>query len=184
MASVLHLVIISISLAADALSVSIAGGMKSQQYKTQHALKVAGFFGAFQAGMPIIGWMIGAVITNLAAGFSPLIAFVLLTIVGLKMIKESLSADETNTKNIHANQTLFTLAVATSIDALVVGVTLEMLHLPIVLSAIVIGLVTFVLCFIGYILGRHLGNVFGKQVEIVGGVAIIAVGIKILIPNI
>lgn len=182
MSSLIQLIIISISVAMDALSVSIAGGIKSPKVKMIHAAKVAGFFGIFQAIMPLIGWFIGEVLSIYLAALTNWIAFVLLSIIGIKMIKESLSPHE-NVKDLLNNKTLTLLAFATSLDALVVGITLGLLKIPFLLSISVIGIITFLLCFIGYLFGSALGNRFGKRIEIAGGIILIIIGIKILLEN-
>lgn len=167
----------------DALSVSATGGMRSQKAKLQHALKVAGFFGVFQAIMPVVGWSIGEVIKGFIFNVDHWIAFIILGILGIKMIHGALSNNLKEGKNILNTKTLLLLAIATSIDALIIGITLNLLKIPFLLSIITIGTVTFILSFLGFIFGKELRKLFGKKVEILGGVALIIIGLKILIEH-
>jgi manganese efflux pump family protein len=184
MTGFLQIFVIAVSLAMDALSVSIAGGVQTKRATVQNALKVACFFGAFQALMPVFGWAIGDVMKEYVAAIDHWIAFFLLGFIGVHMIKESVSSeDEKEKKDILQINTLVLLAIATSIDALIVGITLSVLEIPFIVSIFTIGVVTFVLCFFGYLFGSKLGEVFGKRIEILGGVALIAIGTKILIEH-
>lgn len=184
MSAFIQLLIISVSLAADALSVSIAGGMRSQKSRILHAVKVAAFFGIFQLVMPLFGWMIGELLKGFIVEIDHWIAFGLLSLIGIKMIYESLNNEPgEERKNILNNKVLIMLSVATSIDAFVVGITLRLLQIPILISVIVIGIITFVLCFFCFLLGKKLGVFFGKEIEIVGGVALIFLGFKILVEH-
>lgn len=177
------LLVIALSLSLDSLSVSIAGGLKEKVAKISHAVKVGIFFGGFQAGMPLLGWVIGGSFRGLIASIDHWIAFGLLLIIGLKMIYESFGESEYLKKSILNTKTLLMLSVATSIDAFVVGVSLNLINLPLVVSVSVIGLTTFSLCFMGYLLGRALGKIFVGKVEILGGIALIAIGTKILLEH-
>lgn len=178
---VFQILLLSFSLALDAFSVSIVGGMKVRGVKHLHALRVAAFFGVFQAVMPVIGWTVGEAMRSFIGGIDHWIAFGLLTVIGVKMIRESLSKDNKDRQNILDLKTLLFLSLATSIDALVVGITLNLVEIPFLLSIISIGLVTFILCFAGFLFGERLGAHFGKRVEALGGLVLIAIGIKILI---
>jgi manganese efflux pump family protein len=182
MSSILQIFFIAFGLAMDAFSVSIAGGMKSQKGKIIHAVKVALFFGLFQAGMPVIGWLVGGVAREFISGIDHWIAFILLGIIGIKMILEAFGAVEEE-KNIYNTKTLLVLSVATSIDALIVGITLNLLEIPFLVSIILIGIVTFVLSFLGFLFGKQFGTVFGKRVGILGGAVLIIIGLKMLIEH-
>lgn len=183
MPAFIQIVIIALSLALDSFSVSIAGGIKSQTSKISHALKVAAFFGIFQAFMPIIGWLIGETMKNFITAIGHWVAFFLLGIIGIKMIKEALDKDSEVKKNILNTKTLLLLSIATSIDALIVGITLNLLDIPFLISIATIGIVTFILCFFGFLFGRELSTSFGKKTEIAGGIALITIGLKILVEN-
>lgn len=183
MDTIFQLLIISVSLALDSFSVSIAGGVRSRGSKILNGLKVAFYFGFSQAVMPLIGWSIGEILKNFIMAVDHWIAFGLLSFIGVKMIREAINKDVKIEKDILKNKTLFYLAVATSIDALIVGVTLGLFKVPLVISVSVIGIVTFILSLTGYLFGRKLGTLFGKKVEIAGGLALIAIGTKILITH-
>jgi manganese efflux pump family protein len=183
MTGVLEIFFISLSLAMDSVSVSIAGGMKSQTAKITHAFKVAAFFGTFQAIMPIFGWLIGKASEGFISGIDHWVAFVLLGIIGVKMMREALSKDKKIKKDILDTKTLLLLSVPTSIDALIVGITLELIGVPFLSSIIMIGLVTFILSFLGFLFGKQLGLLFGKKIGALGGIALILIGLKILIEH-
>lgn len=178
----LQIFFIAVSLSLDAFSVSIAGGIKSRDAKIVHALKIAAFFGIFQAVMPIIGWLVGGALAGRVDSIDHWIAFVLLSGIGINMLWET-SKEKTNHKNIIDTKILFLLAVATSIDAFVVGITLPLLKIPLLLSVIIIGSVTFVSSFFGFLFGKKLGLVLDKKVELIAGVALILIGLKILLEH-
>jgi manganese efflux pump family protein len=184
MDALIQLLVISISLALDALSVSVAGGIKTQKAKASDAFKIAVFFGGFQLIMPLIGWSIGVSLQNIFANIDHWVAFFLLLIIGVKMITESFQNKKEKEKlNILKTKTLFFLAIATSIDALIVGVTLDYIRMPLLLSVVCIGVITFILSFIGFLFGKKLGTFFEGKIEILGGIALIGLGIKILIEH-
>lgn len=183
MPPVIQIFIISFILALDAFSVSIAGGMKSQKAKVAHAVKISAFFGAFQAGMPVIGWVVGETLKSFIAGVDHWVAFILLGVIGLKMIREALGNTQEEKRDILNTKTLLLLSVATSIDALIIGITLSLLKIPFFVSIITIGVVTFILSFLGFIFGKQLGVLFGKKAEALGGVALVLIGLKILIEH-
>ncbi|MDB5186378.1 MAG: hypothetical protein JWL85_901 [Candidatus Saccharibacteria bacterium] len=184
MTSFFSIFVIAVSLALDSLSVSVAGGIKARSARIRDAVKVGLFFGGFQAAMPVIGWLIGAGLHNEIVGYSGWIAFILLSILGLKMIKEAFGdTEEKERQNILEYKTLTLMAIATSIDALVVGVTLNLINLPLYLSVLIIGIVAFVLSALGFLFGKKLGTFFEGKVEIIGGVALILIGLKILLTS-
>lgn len=164
----------------DAVSVSVASGVRSKHADLRHALKVGLFFGGFQAGMPLIGWAVGSLFSGIIDQYSNWVGFVLLTIIGLKMIQESFGDAEDNGKNLLNTKTLIALSVATSIDALIVGVTLHLIDVPLLIAVAVIGIVTFILSALGFLFGKKLGTFFQGKIEIVGGIALIAIGVKLL----
>jgi manganese efflux pump family protein len=183
MTAIFEVFIIAVSLAMDALSVSVAGGVQARKAKIIDAFKVAFLFGIFQALMPVLGWFIGDLMKGYIAAVDHWVAFFLLSFIGVNMIRSSLSEDEEEKKNILAWKTLILLAIATSIDALIVGITLSVLAIPFVLSIVLIGVVTFILCFFGYMFGSVIGKFFGKRIEVIGGIALIAIGTKILVEH-
>lgn len=178
------MLLISISLAMDSFSVSIVGGLNSQKSKYIDAIKVAGFFGVFQALMPLLGWFIGETLKSFIFTIDHWIAFGLLGIIGLKMIYESFKSGKgKEERDILSNKNLLFMSIATSIDALIVGITLSLIEVPFLLSIITIGIVTFILCFFGFLFGKQLGFLFGKKIEVVGGIILILIGTKILIEH-
>lgn len=181
MTAYINILIIAVSLALDAVSVSVASGVKAKHATIRDALKIAFFFGVFQAVMPLIGWGIGTLFEDIIASYSNWIAFILLTLVGFNMIHDALKNEEEHQKNILNTKILLALAVATSIDALVVGVTLDLIDVPLLLSVGIIGVVTFILSFLGFLFGKKLGTFFQGKVEVIGGVALIAIGVKMLL---
>lgn len=184
MDSYLTIFIIAVSLALDSFTVSIAGGIKSQGARLKDLVKVGLYFGGFQAFMPLIGWLMGNSLRDWLTNYSGWVAFILLSIIGLKMIKESLSENEDNAqKDLLKTKTLIMMAIATSIDALVVGVTLNLIDLPLLVSVSVIGIVTFILSALGFQFGKRLGSFFRGKIEIIGGLALIAIGLKLLLVN-
>jgi len=180
----LTIFVIAFGLAMDAFAVSITSGTIIKHPKINNALKIAIFFGLFQAVMLLIGLLAGSSLSDFITGYDHWIAFGLLSLVGCKMIYESIKVDsgkkETNPLNVYV---LLILSVATSIDALAVGVSFAFLKIFIVSSIIVVGAVTFLLSFLGVFAGDRFGHLFENKIEIVGGLILIGIGIKILIEH-
>lgn len=173
-------ILIAISLAMDSFSVSITRGFADTTTKiVGEALKVAVFFGSFQALMPLIGWLVGVSIIDFIAAVDHWIAFGLLIFIGLRMIYESITTESTKIVTSSNISVLFMLSIATSIDALAVGLSYSLLDVSIVTLAVVTGVITFVLSFIGVYVGKRFGGFFLK-IGIVGGLILIGIGIKIL----
>ncbi len=175
---------IAFGLAMDAFAVSIASGITIKHLKIKNALTIAACFGSFQAFMPLIGWLAGLSLREFILGVDHWIAFGLLNGIGLKMIYESCKVEsiegEMNPLNVFV---LLILSVATSIDALAVGISLSFLKIAIAIPAIVIGAVTFLLTLLGVFVGNRFGHFFEKKIEILGGLVLIGIGIKILIEH-
>jgi len=175
---------ISISLAMDAFAVSLASGFSHPKFTVPKALRMALFFGGFQAGMPLIGWYAGTHIQKLITAFDHWIAFILLALIGGHMIYHALlNHSETPRFDPFQLKFLTGLAIATSIDALVVGISLALIKTPILMAVTMIGSVTFLLSFMGVYLGRKSGDLFGSKFEILGGLILIILGLKILIEH-
>lgn len=181
--TLIEIILISIGLAMDALAVSITSGSIMQKMRLHHMFRIALFFGAFQAIMPIIGWLGGTLFTEYIKSIDHWIAFGLLAFIGGKMIKEALSNDEDERFDPLNVYILFTLAIATSIDALAVGITFSVLSITIWSAAAIIGVITFVISFLGVYLGKKLGDTLGSKMEIIGGIILIAIGTKILVEH-
>src|SRR3972149_6703165 len=160
----LSIIIIAVALAMDAFAVSIVSGSAYKQLKLRHTLRIAIFFGGFQALMPLIGSLAGLSMKQYIAGYDHWIAFVLLSAVGAKMIYESFkigSAEQNfDPSNIFV---LLILSVATSIDALAVGVTVSLITTSIIFAAFIIGLVTFALSYLGVVIGKKFGHFFADS---------------------
>ncbi len=175
---------IALGLAMDAFAVSIASGLSMERLRIRYALRIALFFGGFQALMPILGFMAGLSVREFISGFDHWIAFGLLLFIGSKMIYESIFLNGNDKKmDPHDIQMLLVLSVATSIDALAVGISLSLLKVEILLPALIIGVVTFVLSYLGVFIGRSIGHLFEKKIEILGGLVLIGIGTKILIEH-
>ena len=178
------ILLIAIGLAMDCLAVSVSSGCVIRNLRIGHALRIAFFFGFFQALMPIIGWLAGLSLRGLVMEVDHWIAFFLLDAIGLKMIYESRKLDlEKKGRDPLNLYVLFMLSVATSMDALAVGVTFAVLHVSILLVVFIIGLVTFVISFIGVFVGDCMGHFFEKKIEMIGGFLLIGIGTKILIEH-
>lgn len=172
---------LALALSADAMAVSMTSGLMIRHIKINKALKIALFFGVFQAIMPLLGWVIGLTFRELMTSFDHWIAFVLLGLIGGKMIYESLQENSEEKKfNPLDNSTLLALAIATSIDALAAGLGLSMLKSSIFLACTLIGVITFFLSFFAVFLGHRFGGLFNQKIEILGGLILIIIGSKIL----
>lgn len=170
---------IAIALAMDAVSVTIAIGIRERKHTQREALKLALFFGGFQALMPVIGWLIGSAMRDAVSSISAIIACVLLAAIGIKMMIESFHPSDVDSQVGYKK--LFGLAIATSIDALVVGTSLRLADIALGVSISIIGIVTAVLCFVAYFLSGRLGKLFGNRVELVGGIVLVLIGFTILL---
>jgi putative Mn2+ efflux pump MntP len=179
--SLITIVIIALGLAMDAFAVSIVSGATYKQLKVKHALRIALFFGGFQALMPVVGFLAGLSIKYYIKLYDHWIAFGLLSAVGGKMIFESFKI-KTNEENPNPSNIpiLLVLSVATSIDALAIGLTLSFLRASLVTTVTIIGLVTFVLSYLGVLIGKRFGHFFENKIKAVGGLILIGLGLKIL----
>ena len=181
-------IIIAITMAMDAFAVSICKGVASKEKYLKTGLVCGAWFGGFQALMPLLGWSVGILFMSLVniESLSGYIAFFLLVFLGGKMIKESLEKDEECCCCCEKNKSLafkimFVFAIATSIDALAVGVTVSLLDANIWLAILLIGVITFIFSFFGSIIGAKIGSKFEKKAELVGGIVLVLLAIKFLI---
>ena len=179
--SIISTSLISIALAMDAFSVSMTKGFTQKQITNSQILYYGLFFGGFQALMPILGYFCGNIIASIVESLAPVIGFILLLIIGLNMIRESLSSDDEEITDDFSFKEVTLLAIATSIDAFAVGITIALLKDPIIISAIIIGIVAFIFSIIGVFIGKKLGHIFGDKFQILGGIILILIGIKILL---
>lgn len=176
-------VLVAFALAMDSFSVSITNGLANKTFKVGNALKMGAFFGLFQAIMPAIGWFAGIHVLDLISGFDHWIAFGLLAFIGCRMIYGSARGGPKKLLDSPGIGLLLTLSVATSIDALAVGLSFSFLRIIIIVPAVVIGVITFSLSFAGVYLGGKLGHFVGNRVEILGGLILMVIGIRILVEH-
>jgi len=178
------IVLIAFGLTGDTLAVSVSTGLSLTQIRFTQALKIAIVLAVFQSLMPLIGWFLGLQIKELIRDFDHWIAFVLLFAIGGKMIVESLKNEEGEASfNPLQIAVLLGIAIATSIDALVVGVTFAFIETNVLLSVVIIGVLTFLVSMTGVLIGKKTGHLFGRKVEIIGGLILIGIGTKILVEH-
>ncbi len=178
-----ELILLSFGLAMDAFSVSVCKGLSMKKIDYTGGIATAGAFGIFQAGMPLIGYFLGSRFETYITSVSHWIAFLLLGIIGGKMLVEAMLGDETDAPeeyHLHYGELLI-LALATSIDALAVGIVFAAAEMNLLLSVSVIGIITFLLSFAGIIIGNRFGGRLGEKAEIAGGVILILIGVKLLL---
>lgn len=186
MTSFVNLFLIAVGLSMDAFAASICKGLASPKIEWKTAFLTAFLFGFFQAGMPLLGWLFGMTFAELIEPVDHWIACALLAAIGIKMIWDAFhdacdcSADEGTKTNIAE---LLVLSVATSIDALVAGISFSMTGIAIVPAVIVIGITTFALSLVGFLIGHRFGAAYGKPATIAGGIALIVLGLKILLEH-
>ena len=188
--SFLSILLLAIGLAMDATAVAAARGLATPRIGARHVVVVAGFFGGFQALMPLFGWAIGSFVGSRVGDviqtLDHWVAFVLLAAIGGKMLWEARGDDDDDNEvgaDPFALKVMLVLAVATSIDALAVGITLPMLGAELVLSLVTIGVTTAVLSVLGLFAGRKFGALLGKRLDVIGGLVLIALGTKILVEH-
>lgn len=180
---ILTLVLIGIGLAMDCLAVALAAGTTLRAGRLKTACGLALSFGGFQAGMTLAGWVLGDQFIALIAGFDHWIAFILLASIGLKMIWEARREDGAERIDVLHPVSLLVLSVATSIDALAVGLSLAFLQVDIVVAAAVIGAVSAAFAFAGVLAGSRLYRIVGRKTEVAGGVILILIGLRILLEH-
>jgi putative Mn2+ efflux pump MntP len=174
---------IAIGLAMDAFAVALSAGVLLNPITFRQLFRLGFHFGLFQGMMPVIGWLAGISLRQFVSVFAPWIAFGLLSFVGGKMIHEAIVDNNTSEKRRDPTRgiTMIMLSLATSIDALAVGFSLSLLGVSIWTPAITIGIITATLTVIGMLLGRKIGSIWGGRVEILGGLVLIGIGLKILL---
>lgn len=176
-------ILLAFALAMDCFAVSVTTGLMTSKYRFGNVLVMALYFGGFQGLMPVFGWFAGTGFALVASAFDHWIAFGLLAVIGINMIRESLSESESEGADITNHKTLFGLAVATSIDALVVGVNFGLTGTPLVVPALIIAAVSFAMTVFGFYLGNRFKRACKFNFELVGGVVLILIGLKILIEH-
>ena len=183
--SLWELFIIAVGLSMDACAVSICKGLSVQKVTFRHAATCGGYFGAFQALMPVIGFVLGVQFRSLITGIDHWIALVLLGLIGANMIREALSGEEEEVNCSFCFRAMLPLAIATSIDAMAVGVTFAAMDIgsKIVFAVIFIGVVTFLLSAIGVKIGNLFGMKFKSKAELFGGIVLVLMGLKIFLED-
>ena len=182
--SLWELFIIAVGLSMDAFAVSICKGLSVKRCRARHLLACGLYFGIFQAAMPLLGYLLGSRFESLVTSIAPYIAFALLAIIGANMIREALRGEEDDKSGADFSpRAMLPLAVATSIDALAIGVSFAFLRVEIVPAVSLIGIITFVCCVAGVKIGSLFGSRYEAKAELFGGVVLIAMGLKILIEH-
>lgn len=180
---IFDILFIGVGLSMDAFAVSICKGLSVRKLELKHALLVGIWFGGFQALMPLIGYLLGTQFASLITNIDHWIAFILLAIIGGNMIRESRESEEDELNDSFTFRTMLALAVATSIDALAVGITFSFLKVNILLAVCLIGCTTFVISVAGIRIGNVFGSKYKSGAEFAGGVVLILIGLKILLEH-
>ena len=181
---IIEILLLGISLSMDAAAVAICKGLSMKKIDWRKAIIIGLYFGIFQAIMPLIGYFLGSTFENLVTNIDHWIAFILLVLIGINMIREAMSKDDNSNCNDKVDfRTMIVLAIATSIDALAVGVTFAFLNVNILLASSIIGITTFIISLIGVKIGNRFGTKFESKAAILGGIVLIIIGIKILLEH-
>ncbi len=181
-AALLEIILIAVGLAMDAFAVSLMSGSIVSKMRLRHAVRIAVFFGLFQGVMPLLGWLAGELFAAKIAAYDHWVAFILLAGIGGKMIYESFDEEKEPFDPLDV-AVLFTLSIATSIDALAVGVTFSVLGVSVAVAAALIGVITCAISFVGVKIGATVGEKLGSKVELFGGLVLVGIGGKILIEH-
>ncbi len=185
----LTLVLLALALAADAFAVSVTNGMCSSKVTKRHALLTALIFGFFQALMPVLGFILGKTFADIVFRFQHWIALLLLGAIGINMLTDaakewsSPDGEACTALNIFSSKNLVLQGIATSIDALAAGVSIAVLNINIITSALIIGTITFFLCAVGVYIGKRFGALLGLRAKVLGGIVLLGIGLRIFIQN-
>ncbi|MBQ5885400.1 MAG: manganese efflux pump [Clostridia bacterium] len=189
---IVELLLLALGLSMDAFAVSVCKGLATKRLKLKHAIICGVWFGGFQGLMPFIGYVLGTSFASYITNIAPWIAFILLSLIGANMIKESLGKDDEETSEAFDLKTMFLMAVATSIDALAVGITFACVPVKLIaasalintlIAVVIIGIVTFILSCIGVKIGNVFGSKYKSKAEFAGGAILILLGLKILLEH-
>lgn len=182
----LSIVIIAFGLSADCFAVALSGSVFASKVSFLRVFRIALSFGLFQTLMTVLGWLLGRTIVEFISAYDHWLAFILLAFVGGRMLWESFHAEEGKHKTVDITRgfLLLTLSVATSIDALAVGLSFAFLKIDIVIASLIIGAVAFMVTAGGFMAGNKIGAVMGKRAEMIGGLILIAIGIRIVVTHI
>lgn len=183
----IQLLLIALSLALDAMAVSISVGMAAPKAAWKEGLRLGVWFGAFQFGMPLLGFLLGQTLSTYIESIAPFVAFALLAFIGGRMVWDAIQSPGCDAPGQGEDMShlpakrVCVLAIATSIDALAVGVSAAFMAMPLLLSCAVIGVTAFVLSFLGAVVGQKLGCAFQRWAQLAGGVVLILIGLKFLL---
>lgn len=181
---IVEILLLGVSLAMDAFAVSICKGLSMKKINWKKGIIIGLYFGIFQALMPVIGYFLGSAFESFVISIDHWIAFILLLLIGGNMIKEALGEEESENCNDNVDfKTMIVLAIATSIDALAVGITFAFLNVNLLLAVSLIGIITFIISLTGVKLGNKFGSKYEKKAQIAGGVILIIIGLKILLEH-
>lgn len=180
---IVEILLTSLGLAMDAFAVAVCKGLSMKKFDKKKGLIIGLYFGLFQGLMPLIGYLLGFTFQNLITRIDHWIAFILLGFMGLNMLKEGLSNESDKSNDKVDFKTMLPLAIATSIDALAVGITFAFLKVNIIVAVLAIGVITFILSFLGSKIGNKFGSKYEKKAQIFGGVILILIGLKILLQH-
>ena len=180
---IIELIVLSIGLAMDAFAVSICKGLSMPRMKWKNAIIIGLYFGCFQALMPVLGYLLGVNFQDIISNVDHWIAFILLDVIGINMIKEAISKDNDEHNDSIKFKDMIVLAIATSIDALAVGITFAFLNVNLILAISLIGIITFIISVLGVKAGNIFGDKYEKKAECIGGIILILLGIKILLKH-
>ena len=181
--SLFGIIILSIGLGMDAFAVSICKGVSLKKNDLKKSITVASYMGIFQALMPVIGYLLGMSFADKITSIDHWLTFSLLVIIGIKMIKDSLGAEKEIVNDKIDFKEMIILAIATSIDALAVGITFAFLNVNLYIAISFIGIITFILCFLGAKIGSIFGDKYEGKAELTGGIILILLGIKIVLEH-
>lgn len=185
--NLITLILLALGLSADAFAVSLSDGICSKKVSINNAFAVSFTFGAFQAVMPMLGFILGHTFSDLVNRFQHPIALILLAAIGINMIAEVIKESRLTNESCETKSDIFTLknltlqGIATSIDALAVGVSFAVMKANIITSCLMIGIITFICCMIGIYIGKKFGTLLGSRARVVGGVMLILIGVKLFI---
>lgn len=180
---VVEILLISLGLAMDAFAVSVCKGLAMKKMSWKKAIIIGLYFGVFQAVMPTIGFFLGTTFERFITNIDHWIAFILLVGIGINMIKEAFDEESENRNDNVDIKTMLVLSIATSIDALAIGITFACLKMHILIPVITIGVITFIISVIGVKIGNRFGDKYEKKAETMGGVILILLGTKILLEH-
>ncbi len=178
-----ELLVIAVGVSMDACAVSVCKGLSVRNLRPRYALSVALWFGGFQALMPLVGYFVGSSFADLVADYDHWITFILLAIIGGKMIKESFDNDTCELSPDFSFKTMLVLAIATSIDALAVGVSFAFLKVNVWVAILIIGLTTAAFSSAGLVIGNLFGCRYKSKAELAGGIILVLIGLKILVEH-